>query len=152
LSLFELLRMEALASAATLAQLLSFTGEVLVAGYSFLWKVQKAPSEIRSLLRETEALNAILDQLQDLANDNGNPSSRDSLKMIGKLGCFEDCMSLMRVIKKSIKACGEVKGEKVRNFGKRVAWPFKEKETKDMMAQLRRMREILSAAAAVDSV
>jgi hypothetical protein len=31
----------------------------------------------------------------------------------------------------------------VKNLGKRIIWPFKDKETKDAMAQLGRLREAL---------
>jgi hypothetical protein len=51
--------MEALGSAATILQLVSFTGEVLVLGYGYLSKVKKAASDIRTLLREMAILNAL---------------------------------------------------------------------------------------------
>ncbi|RFU27044.1 hypothetical protein B7463_g9317, partial [Scytalidium lignicola] len=144
--------MEALGATATIVQLISFTGEVLLAGYSFLNKVRKAPTEIRSLLRETAILNALLDQLQSLATDKGSDIQvRGALETLDKLGVFGECERLVEVVKKAISACELIDGQDVRNLGKKVLWPFKEKETKETMVQLGRLREALSAAVVVDS-
>jgi hypothetical protein len=50
-----------------------------------------------------------------------------------------------------VKRCGQVIGKDVQKAAKNLLWPFKENETKDLMAQLSRLREILSTAIAVDS-
>jgi hypothetical protein len=143
--------MEALGSAATVVQLISFTGDVLVRGYSFLSKVKRAPSEIRVLLRETGNLNALLGELQELAFEEQKGESMGALQMLDRLGIFTDFEKLMRVVEKNIKTCEQIDGEKVKNLGKKMLWPFKEKETKDVVEQLARLREALSAAVAVDS-
>ena len=150
--------MEALGAAATIVQLISFTGEVLLKGYSFLSRVQRAPSEIRALMREVANLNALLDQLQSLSTESfaeiggiKKENVQNALQTLGNLGVFEDCSTLMQAVDKSVKSCEQVEGHGVPNFAKKVAWPFKEKETKDMMAQLGRLREALSAAVVVDS-
>jgi hypothetical protein len=143
--------MEAAGSAATILQLISFTGEVLVAGYGYLSKVQKAPAEIRSLLKETASINALLDQLQTLVTEDATPHTLNALETLIFHGVFGDCKSLMKAILRSIKACEQISGQGARNFGKRMLWPFKEKETKNTLQQLGRLREALSAAVAVDS-
>jgi hypothetical protein len=149
--------MEVLGAAATVVQLISFTGDVLLKGYSFLSKVQKAPSEIRGLLREVANLNALLDQLQSLSTGYAIGASTkklavlDALQTLEHLGVFEDCNKLMQAIERTVEACGQIEGHHAKNFGKRLVWPFKEKETKDMLAQLGRLRETLSAAVVVDS-
>jgi hypothetical protein len=142
--------MEVLGSSATIIQLVSFSGQVLVLGYGYLSKVRNAPSEIRSLLRETANLNALLDQLQDLV-EQGNGGAKGALEMLAKLGVFAECERLIKVVEKGIKACEQVEGEAVRNLGKKIVWPFKEKETKDTLVQLGRLRETLNAAVIVDS-
>jgi hypothetical protein len=143
--------MEVAGSAATILGLISFTGEVLVAGYGYLSKAQKAPAEIRSLLKETANLNALLDQLQALVVENTNPHVIDALETLNYLDVFGDCKILMKIVLKSIKACEQVSGQSARNLGRKLLWPFKEKETKETVQQLQRLRETLSAAVAVDS-
>jgi hypothetical protein len=153
-----IIAMEALGAAATVIQLISFTGELLLKGYSFLSKVQKAPSEIRALLREVANLNALLDQLQSLSTEpstgirgSEKEDARNALQILEKLGVFQECSKLMQVVEKTVRACEQVEGHEVKNFGKKLVWPFKENETRDTMAQLGRLREALSAAVVVDS-
>lgn len=130
---------------------------MLVSGYSFISKVHRAPSEISALLRETANLNALLDQLQSLVIDyDGLPSSiekkgENALLMLERLGVFRDFEGLMKVVHNSVKACEQIERQQVRNLGKRVMWPFKEKETKETMVQLGRLRETLTAAVVIDS-
>jgi hypothetical protein len=54
---------------ASVAQLVHLSGTLLANGYGFLSKVARAPSEIRSLLTETAAINSILGQLQAISDD-----------------------------------------------------------------------------------
>jgi hypothetical protein len=143
--------MEVAGSAATILQLVSFTGEILVAGYGYLSRVQKAPPEIRSLLKEAANLNALLDQLQALVTEDPSPHVISAIETLTYLDVFGNCRSLMKVVLKSIKECEQISGQGARNFGRRLLWPFKEKETKETMQQLGRLREALSAAVVVDS-
>jgi len=143
--------MEALGAAATIVQLISFTGEVLASGYGYLKKAKNAPSEIRSLLRETSILNTLLDHLQELVGEQNNSNAKSAVMALESFGIFEDCERLMKIVEEGIRFCERIKGQQFRNLGKRIAWPFKEKDTKDTMAQLGRLREVLSAAVAVDS-
>lgn len=152
--------MEAVAGAATIVQLLGFSGKLLVSGYSFLSRVHQAPGEIRSLLREVANLNALLDQLQSLAAETpissklekaGKEDSRNALQILEGLDVFADCSKLMQVVMRTLKTCEQAEGRQIKNLGKKLLWPFKEKETKDLMAQLGRLREALSAAVVVDS-
>lgn len=140
--------MEAIGAAATVVQLVSFTGEVLVLGYGYLARVKRAPSEIRALLGETATLNVLLDQLQDIASSS---MKAETLSTLGRLGVFEDCGRLMGVMERGLRACEKVDGEGFKNAGKMMMWPFKEKEMKDLMGQLGRLREVLSTAVVVDS-
>lgn len=114
-------------------------------------KVQKAPAEIRSLLKETAYLNASLDQLQKLAAEDANPHTMGALETLVSLNVFGDCRSLMNMVLRSIKTCEQISGQGARNLGKRMLWPFKEKETKETLQELGRLRETLSAASTVDS-
>jgi hypothetical protein len=143
--------MEALGSAATLIQIISFTGEVLVTGYGYLSKVSKAPTQIRALLRETAALNDLLAEIQDLVDNERGGEAASVLTTRERLGVLSDCKELVGLVEKIVKRCGKLVDKDVQKSAKNLLWPFKEKETKDLMAQLSRLREILSAAIAVDS-
>ena len=111
-----------------------------------------------TLLREVANLNSLLDQLQSLAEDSvDNPnldvkSGQSALCILERLGVFSDCERLVKVVLNSVKACQQVEKQQVRNLGRRVMWPFKEKETKETMVQLGRLRDSLSAAVTADTM
>ena len=60
---------EALGAASAVITLLEATGELLVAGYSYLQKVKKAPYELRLLLNEVSAIDVLLDRIRLLKMD-----------------------------------------------------------------------------------
>jgi hypothetical protein len=144
--------MEAVGSAATILQLLSFTADVLVAGYSYLSKVKKAPREISLLLKETAELNALLCQLESILSNDTKSHVIGALETMQSLGVFEDCKMLVNVVQRLIKMCERNDGQFAMNSVKRIMWPFKEKEVKQTLQQLTRVKDTLSAAVAVDSV
>jgi hypothetical protein len=55
------------------------------------------------------------------------------------------------LVQKIVKSCAQVVGQDVQNTAKKLLWPFKENETKYLMAQLARLRDILATAITVDS-
>lgn len=144
--------MEAVGSAATILQLLSFTADVLVAGYSYLSKVKRAPREISLLLKETAELNALLCQFESLVSNDTGSHVIGALETMQFLGVFEDCKMLVNVVLRLIKMCEQNDGQLAMNSVKRIMWPFKEKEVKQTLQQLARVKDTLSAAVAVDSV
>jgi hypothetical protein len=148
----DILVMEGIASATAIIQLISFTGEVLAAGYGYLSKVKKAPSEVRALLKETASLNELLDQISELSEDQADNKSGTALNALHRLGILDDCGKLMNTVRGMLKTCEGNDGQKLRNAGKRLLWPFKEKDTKDLLDQLGRLRETLTASITVDSV
>ncbi|KAL1882217.1 hypothetical protein Daus18300_000703 [Diaporthe australafricana] len=120
--------MEAIGAASAIAGLLSLSGGILAKGYTFLASVHRAPQELRDLLCEAAALNSVLNQLQALN---------------------EDDQSLL-LVQTSIQKCQQIECQELRNLGKRVKWPFKEKETKEALSRLGRIRGHLTTALTAD--
>ena len=144
--------MDALGSVATVVQLISFTGDLLVRGYGYLAKVRKAPAEIRALMRETATLNSLLAQLQDqVVEAEYDGTANHALQTLEMLGTFEDCETLMRLIESGIKTCEQVDGERLRNLGKQIVWPFKGNEMKELKEQLRLLIDTFDSAVTLDS-
>jgi hypothetical protein len=73
---------EIISTVASVAQLVQLSGALLIEGYSFLSKVAQAPSEIRSLLTETAAVNSLLAQLQQAAESTLKNASDDALQVL----------------------------------------------------------------------
>lgn len=143
--------LEALGSVATIAQLVSFTGEVLATGYAYLAKVKSAPKEISTLLTETSLLSATLVQLEWNSSSDSNPHAMGALETLRTHKVFEQCNKLLLSILETLKTCQSVHGQHTRNLGRRMMWPFKEKETQRILEQLKSMRETLTTAMVVDS-
>jgi hypothetical protein len=136
--------------ASAIAGLLSLSGAILSQGYSFTNSVRKAPQELRQLLSETAALNTVLDQLQSLAEDDTLRGGNSALQGLAKAGGIQGCFELLRSVQRSIARCEQIKGQELRNLGRSMIWPFKEKETKDTLTRLSRMRDHLVTAVSAD--
>ena len=130
--------------AASVGQLVQISGTVLISGYGFLLKVARAPSEMRELLAESAGLNCVLGQLQSLVDSPICPE--DALIPLQELGVFRECQDLLVSIKCSIDACEQEHGKQMRSLGRRLIWPFKEKDIKEKLQQLTRIRGIISSA------
>jgi hypothetical protein len=130
--------------AASVAQLVQISGTVLISGYGFLSKVTRAPSEMRELLTESAGLNCVLGQLQLLVDSSTSPI--DALIPLQELGIFKECQELLVSIKHSLDVCEQEYGKQMKNLGRRLIWPFKEKEIKEKLQRLTRIRGTISAA------
>ena len=137
---------EIVGTVASVTQLVQLSGALLAGGYSFLSKVARAPSEIRGLLTETAAVNSLLAQLQQIADSVPKNASDDALQALERVGVFQECQTILKSIEKALAKCEQVNGQDARNLGKKLMWPFKEKETKDALQRLHHMRGLLANA------
>ncbi|KAF2260185.1 hypothetical protein CC78DRAFT_37302 [Lojkania enalia] len=137
---------ELVGTVASVAQLISLSGELLAGGYGFLAKVARAPSEIRSLLTEAAAINSLLAQLQCLTDAKSELPTGDALSTLERLGVFRECQTTLKSIQKALTACEQMHGNDVKNFGRRLIWPFKERETKEALQRLHHLRDLLANA------
>ena len=137
---------EALAAASSIAGLVSLCGSILAEGYTFIASAHKAPRELKKLLRETATIDTVLDQLQSLADE----SHGAALQRQVEAGTIDECKDSLILVQRSINRCRQVKGDEIKNFGRRIIWPFQEKETKEALAKLARTRDHLATALTVD--
>ncbi|KAB2106734.1 hypothetical protein AG0111_0g5394 [Alternaria gaisen] len=137
---------EIVGTVASVTQLVQLSGALLAGGYSFLSKVARAPSEIRGLLTETAAVNSLLAQLQQIADSVPKNASDDVLQALERVGVFQECQTILKLIEKALAKCEQVNGQDARNLGKKLMWPFKEKEAKDALQRLHHMRGLLANA------
>ena len=143
---------ELIGAVSAIASLVDFSGKILVFGYGFIAKVARAPTEVRTMLTEVASLNVVLAQMQALvADEKDEERVQTTLQTLALFGCVSICRDLLQSIESSIKACEHENGHNIKNFGKRLLWPMKERETKDMLQRLTSVREKLSAALAIDS-
>lgn len=142
---------EILGIVASVTQLIELSGSLLAGGYGFLSKVIRAPSEMRSLLTEAAAIDSLLGQLQVIAETTPKTAPNDALQALNRLGVFEECMASLKSVQKALKSCEQSQEKDARNLGKRFLWPFKEKETKEDLEKLHRLRGLLANAVEASS-
>ncbi|OAL56075.1 hypothetical protein IQ07DRAFT_187787 [Pyrenochaeta sp. DS3sAY3a] len=142
---------EILGIVASVTQLIELSGSLLAGGYGFLSKVIRAPSEMRSLLTEAAAIDSLLGQLQVIAETTPKTAPNDALQALNRLGVFEECMASLKSVQKALKSCEQSHEKDARNLGKRFLWPFKEKETKEDLEKLHRLRGLLANAVEASS-
>ena len=138
------------ATASSITSLINFSGTVLSNGYSYLAKVIRAPKELRLLLVETAALNSLLDQLQLLVEDDVRAGKSAALNL-EKVGAIVESKDILLKVDKSIAACQQVEGQSVKNLEKRLLWPFKERETKDLLQRFHVVRGNFALALSIDA-
>lgn len=142
---------EVIGIVASVVQLVQLSGQLLAGGYGFLSKVSRAPTEIRSLLTESAAINSLLSQLEVIAESTPKSIPHDPLVTLQRLGVLEECKEVLQAIQQTIKKCEQVYKHEAKNFGKRLLWPFKEKEAKDSLDRLYRLRSLLANAVEASS-
>lgn len=143
--------MAEVAAASSIVSLVDFSGKILAAGYSFLAKVARAPTEIRMLLNDVANINTLLAQMQSLANDTTHPNAKTVLKSLSDRGIFKSCEILLKTAEKCLGSCRQIDGHQSKNFGRALKWPLTERETRDTMQQLRALQDQLTAALTIDS-
>ncbi|MCJ1430954.1 hypothetical protein MMC27_000304, partial [Xylographa pallens] len=142
---------EVLGAVSAIAGLISLSGTVLAEGYAFIATVYRAPKELRDLLCESAALDAVLDQIQGFVDETTSIENKSAkLKDLAQAGVIRECQESLLLVQISIIRCQQVKGEEVRNLGRRIVWPFKEKETKEALARLSRIRGHLATILTAD--
>ena len=141
---------EVIGAASAVTQIVQFAGQILVSGYGFLRKVNGAPAELSRLLSEVAIIHSLLDQLQLAVVEDINSGTETSLQALEKEGVFESCQKLLGVVNTAIQKCEQSSQQSVKNLGRRLKWPFQEKDTKTTMQQLAQLRESISLALNLD--
>ena len=143
--------MAEIAAASSIVSLVDFSGKILAAGYGFLAKVVRAPTEIRTLLNDVANVNTLLAQMQNLANDTADPRAKTVLKSLIDRGIFQSCETLLKNAEKCLNSCRQIDGRQLKNFGRALKWPMTEREMKDTMRELRVLQDQLTTALTMDS-
>lgn len=142
---------EVLGTVSAVVNIVQFAGQILVSGYGFIHKVRGAPIELSRLLSEVAILHSLLDRLRtEVAGDDDGSGMQTAFQSLEKEGIFESCQKLFHDVDNAIRACQQSSEHSIKNIGRRLKWPFKEKETKRMMQELAKVRETVSLALDID--
>jgi hypothetical protein len=138
--------MAEVAAVATIVQLVDFGGKILAAGYTFLAKIARAPTEIRMLLSDVANVNALLSQIQSLTSGVADTNASTALNSLTSPGALKTCDELLISVEKDLESCRQAEGHPLKNIGKALKWPIIERERKDTMQQLRVLQDELTSA------
>lgn len=140
---------EALGVASAITTLLEISTTILDTGYNYIRKVAKAPSELRKLLTEISAIDTLLSELSEISNTEDGVNR--TLTSLINNGHLQSCQDTLHEARTAIESCRLIEGERVKNAGRRLTWPFKEGQVQALLSQLERHRRHLSDAVVLES-
>lgn len=137
----------------SIAGLLSLGGSILMHGITYTVSVRDSPDALRQLLGEISRLNAVLGQINQLVStDNGSTESqRQRLSEVITKESLRTGTELLNSVLGSIKSCQRIRGEGIKNVGKALIWPFKERDVQTTVERFRRLIGTYESALQVES-
>ena len=140
---------EVLGAVSAVVNLLEISAEVLDAGYSYIRKAAKAPTEIRKLLMEVSAIDTVLADMRDLAKPGADTNR--TLASLAEKGHLEECEKTLSEAKGAVEKFSLEDGQHAKNAGKRLLYPLKEGQLRKLLTHLEIQRKTFSDAVALDA-
>lgn len=122
-----------MAEAATVIQLIQFSGFVLSCCYEYISKAKDAPKEIQKVIDEVGSLENILKNLKPLAEAPDDERFVILKGLNHPDGPFQACSTALNEIEKKLKALTELS-----NIRRRLQWPL---EAGTIEATIRKLRD-----------
>jgi len=140
----------ALSIASGVAGLISLSSNVVVAGYKYVDSISSAPEDLKSLLRETASLSAVLSQLMaHCMSDDGMQQIADYKP--AQQNVFQECEHALQGVQSLLRDCELVSMRHGKNAVTTLLWPHKQKETVKSRDCLNRLCASLHTAIAIKS-
>lgn len=145
-----------LGAIASVASLVDLSGRILATGYSYISKVVNAPKELKRVLVEVTGIDSILDALLDqfpdaISTSATVPGLPTTLHKLAENGTLGECRKVLEEVTQVIKNCEQIEGQHVLNLSRRPLWPLHERETRNLIIYLNRVKSSLSTAVVIDS-
>jgi hypothetical protein len=142
--------MDGLSAAASVIAVIQISEDVVSLCSQYLKAVKNAKSDIVRLRDELGSLKSVLEGAQKLL-EGPNASRLETSRPLldGLKGCYSQLEDLETKLKDHLKP--EDKGKGMRLFGLRaLKWPFQSKKVDDVIQNLNKFRDILSASLNID--
>jgi len=146
-----------LSIAASIVGLLSVAAPILVEGYTYIASVRDSPSALKQLLCEISRLEAVLSQLDELARESATNTSgmvqtqRSRVSEVITPDTIKTASDLLKSVQSSIKQCERMPRQSVKNIGRAIVWPFKEREVKENLDRFKRLINTFESALSIAS-
>jgi ankyrin repeat domain-containing protein 50 len=125
-----------MAEAATVIQLIQFSGMVLSACYDYINKARSANSDVEKIHADVSGLEGILRRLDSLMS-SGDRDRHALLRSLGRPnGPFDACARALGELQKRLKSLTEAS-----NARRRLLWPLEEGKIRDILGQLSEQKQ-----------
>jgi ankyrin repeat domain-containing protein 50 len=137
--------MAELAAAATIIQLVQFSGVILTSCYDYISKAKSASGDIEKVINDVSGLEGILKRLHSLISD-GEDERHALLKSLERPnGPFRACSQSLEELQKRLKILTEASSAR-----RKLLWPLEEKKILEILRQLGEQKQTFILALAGD--
>jgi len=135
-----------MAEAATVVQLIQFTGLVLNCCWEYIEKVKSAPIEIQNAINETHNIKALLERFQAIADNPGHDRFVILKSLNRESGPFKACSCALAELDARLKTLNDAS-----NVRRRLQWPLEAKEINKILGRLETLKGQFYMALAGDT-
>ena len=139
--------MDGVSATASVGAILGITAKLIRISSDYIRSVKGATKSAEILRKELRDFRAILEEVEDHANNewaNGSPGAETKFLKVIEESLAECKLLLAQTEKKLGESCN------ARNIGKALVWPFKEKEFEKTITSLRSFKETFHLAVSLD--
>ena len=129
--------MAEIAAAATIIQLIQFSGTVLSSCYDYIRKAKNAPGDIQNVINDISGLEGILKRLQSLTSDPEDERHALLKSLEGPNGAFQASSQALKELQKRLKPLTEAS-----NARRRLMWPLEQSKIAEILNKLGEQKQI----------
>ena len=133
---------------ASIAGLVTFADTIFCRIYKYVKAVKKAPKEISALSAEIGALYGVLSNLRLLSCQLEHEQAASTTRQHHIHSCFQTLEHVKSILDRD--GTSLLHDEKIETFKRRLKWPFKSSEVKELIAEIDRHKATLGLALNVD--
>jgi hypothetical protein len=137
-----------LSVAGSIAGLVSLGDTVFRGIYRYVKTAKKAEKEVLDLKNAITDLTGIFHNLQIIAHELEQDANFDNSIRVDHVN---SCLATLYRLDDKLKKIEYPKDQKIRTGLRKLAWPFKSGETKDLCEEIRKHREVLALALSADT-
>ncbi|PGH32167.1 hypothetical protein GX50_05066 [[Emmonsia] crescens] len=131
----------------TIVELILLSGEIIGICYTYGCAVSNAPEDLRKLVEETTSLSGIFVAIQGLVNaDRFAARQKEPLS-----NSLTECQTTLRKLKDILQSIEPGPKKKKMGVMKRLLWPLKQAETKEILETLGRHKSSLNLLLALEA-
>lgn len=137
-----------LSVAGSIAGLVSVGDAVFRLVHRYVRSVKNAERTIKELKTELEALTGVIHNVHIIAKDLEQDQLRTSSV---RLDHVNDCLTLLHRMRKNLDVVDPTDSSRTKSVFRKLTWPYRSSETRELIGEVRSVRDTLSIALSADS-